>query len=244
MIFNSLLFIALLAIIPCSDDNKKEEPIPVGDEWIDPVFAQVLQQCGYITDAKNVTPLDVADLEEIDVSGSYEDRGPIKSVRGIEQFTSLKDFQCSSNQLTNLDVTKNIQLTSLSCSNNELTNLDVSKNTQLTALHCDYNGLTHLDVTKNTRLTALHCDYNGLTNLDVTKNSQLTTLYCGSNGLTNLDVTKNTQLIIQYCSNNPGTDNKFIVTAWLDSSAIPYQFTAGEWDYNGQIITIEYVQGE
>ncbi len=119
--------------VACSED-KEDGPLPVGDEWIDPVFAQVLQERGYIADAKTVTPLDVADIKVIDVSG-----GAIKSLRGISHFTNLCYLDCAYNQLDAIDVTKNKALIELYCYINELTSLDVSKNTALTMLSCGRN---------------------------------------------------------------------------------------------------------
>jgi len=51
-------------------------------------------------------------------------------------------------------------ITHLYCNSNELTDLDVSKNTTLTVLFCGYNQLTDLDVSRNTVLTYLYCSYN------------------------------------------------------------------------------------
>ena len=148
--------ITLLAISSCSNDDSKDEPLPVGYEWIDPIFAQVLQERGYIADSKTVTPLDVADLEKIDVSATYDNRGPITYVKGLEYFKSLKVFRC------------------------------------------DYNQLTSLDISNNQNLTIFDCRYN------------------------------------------PGVNNKFIVTSWFDSSSVPADFSKESWNYNGNIVTIEY----
>ena len=134
--------LVLLAVSACSDDKHGDEPQPVGDEWIDPVFAQVLQERGYITDATTVTPLDVADLTKIDVSGTDENRGSITSVRGLEHFKALEIFYCNFNQLTALDVSKNTKLTVLWCPFNSLTALNVSKNSLLTELWCNCNYIT------------------------------------------------------------------------------------------------------
>ena len=109
---------------------------------------------------------------------------------------------CYRNQLTNLDVSKNINLTDLNCDANKLTSLDVTKNTVLIVLSCGQNQLTNLDATKNTALTSLYCNDNQLTNLDVTKNTALTYLDCYKNQLTNLDVTKNTALRGLSCYEN------------------------------------------
>ena len=63
----------------------------------------------------------------------------ISNLKGIEAFTALTYLNCSDNQLTSLDVSKNTALTDLRCSNNQLTSLDVSKNPALGNLHCDGN---------------------------------------------------------------------------------------------------------
>ena len=44
-----------------------------------------------------------------------------------------------------------------------LTNLDVSKNQELTHFYCGLNELTSLDLSKNTVLTSLNCYNNELT---------------------------------------------------------------------------------
>ena len=147
----------------------------------------------------------------------------ISVLKGIEFFTALTTLECSRNQLTSLDVSKNTTLTTLECSRNQLTSLDVtnnvalqwlycssnqltyldvSKNTALQDLNCSENQLTSLDVSLNTALVGLYCDNNQLTSLDVSKNTALQDLSCSENQLTSLDVSKNTALVILYCSNN------------------------------------------
>jgi Leucine-rich repeat (LRR) protein len=54
----------------------------------------------------------------------------IKSLAGIEVFTDLQALSCPNNQLTTLDVSKNINLYRLFCPNNQITILDVNKNLQ------------------------------------------------------------------------------------------------------------------
>ena len=134
-------------------------------------------------------------VTELNISGydiAIEER--LSDLSGIEYFTGLTYLDCSWNQLTALDVTKNTALTGLSCSGNQLTELDVTKNTALINLNCYKNQLAALDVTKNTALTDLSCSRNQLTELDVTKNTALTDLRCYNNNLTELDVTNNTEL--------------------------------------------------
>ncbi len=126
----------------------------------------------------------------------------ISNLKGIEYFTELEVLKCNRNELTALDVSKNILLTNLLCISNQLTSLDISENAQLTRLSCGDNQLTSLDISKNTQLISLGCFENQLTSLDVGKNAQLTSLICYSNQLTSLDVSKNTQLTSLFCYDN------------------------------------------
>ena len=126
----------------------------------------------------------------------------IASLEGIGYFTNLEILDCSSNQLTALDVSKNTSLTGLDCHKNQLMELDVSPNTALTMLYCSENQLTKLDVSKNTALDVLDCSGNQLTALDVSQNTKLTMLYCTVNQLTALDISSNTALVALECSGN------------------------------------------
>ena len=60
----------------------------------------------------------------------------IKSLKGIENFTSLRYLFCTKNILTGLDVSKNTALIQLLCGDNKLTELVVSNNTELLILNC------------------------------------------------------------------------------------------------------------
>jgi len=126
----------------------------------------------------------------------------ISSLVGIEHFTSLEYLDCSTNRLTNLDLSKNTALNQLRCYRNDLTSLDLSKNTDLNILICYRNQLTSLDLSKNTALEYLDCLTNQLTSLDVSKNTALEYLDCATNQITSLDVSNNTALEFLYCDNN------------------------------------------
>lgn len=119
----------------------------------------------------------------------------INSLEGIQSFTVLEILNCRSNQITNLDVSQNLNLKDLNCSENQLTSLDVTQNPNLTRLVCDTNQITSLDVTQNPNLINLLCGDNQLTSLDVTQNSNLEILWCFINQLTSIDVTQNPNLI-------------------------------------------------
>ncbi|MBQ7215677.1 MAG: putative Ig domain-containing protein [Synergistaceae bacterium] len=83
---------------------------------------------------------EIASVTSIDVSSSG-----IASLTGIKYFTALTYLDCQSNQLTTLDVSRNILLTDLYCQNNQLTGVDLSNNTALKNLSCDFT----IDIANN-----------------------------------------------------------------------------------------------
>ena len=120
----------------------------------------------------------------------------------VSKNTNLTELYCQYNQITTLDVSKNTDMRKLSCNDNHLTTLDVSKNTAMEILYCGNSELTTLDVSKNTAMEILHCENSELTTLDVSENTNLKELYCGNNQLTSLDVSENTALTNLSCRNN------------------------------------------
>ena len=136
------------------------------------------------------------------ISGLVTDRTGYVNALNLSGCPGLKFLNCSREDLTSLDVSKNIDLEYLSCGDNQLISLDVSKNIALQFLECGVNQLTSLNVSKNIALQFLDCGANQLTSLDVSKNSALKTLSCTYNQLTYLDVSKNIALKILYCSDN------------------------------------------
>ncbi|EJL62402.1 leucine-rich repeat domain-containing protein [Flavobacterium sp. CF136] len=126
----------------------------------------------------------------------------ISDLTGIQDFTNLTSLDCSNNNLTSLDISKNTPLTTLNCDNNKLTALNLSNNIHLKKLTCDANFLTSLDVSNNLELTWLYCYKNNLKTLDVTKNVLLDDLYFPDNQITNIDLSQNPLLISLYAQNN------------------------------------------
>ena len=130
------------------------------------------------------------------------DQRRISSLKGIEYFTKLTKLDCHSNNITTLDISKNVELISLECFYNKLTSLDVSKNTELVSLYCSDNQLANLDISNNTALANLYSSYNQLTSLDVSKNTALTYLIIEGNQIVNIDISNNVALTYLYCAYN------------------------------------------
>ena len=91
----------------------------------------------------------------------------ITNIEDMGYFTSLRELDCSFNELTSLDLSQNTVLEQLICYENQLTSLDLSQNTYLEELDCSNNQLTSLDLSQNTYLEELYCEENKLTSLDI-----------------------------------------------------------------------------
>jgi len=118
----------------------------------------------------------------------------IVDMTGIEDFSALASLDCSANQIVNLDLSQNQNLTEVYCFNNQLSSLIFGNNTNLTTIECYGNSLSGFDVSQVQNLSYMDCGSNPLTTLDVSQNSQLATLYCGSTTLTQIDVSLNGML--------------------------------------------------
>ena len=163
--------------------------------------------------------------EEICPTTLQVENRDIYSLQGIEFFSELKHLRCYSNNITELNLSKNIELVTLGCLNNNITSLDVSmcpklkeldiRNNSipsgklilgdkpvLTKLLCSNNPIMVLDASRCPALTNLECDRCQLIELDVSNCTALTRLDCGSNQLTELDLSNNTALTTLYCYAN------------------------------------------
>ena len=207
----SILVAVLAIVVGCEKDNEDKEAVMTMTTSKSGNVDISLEGSGTITidwgDGKNETHT----IEPFIDMGGWTTSNRIKyshsyssaSSRTIRIFgENITYLECSDNQLTDLNVSKNIALTNLNCYGNQLTSLDVSKNILLLNLQCGANQLTSLDVSKNTALMFLQCAINQITSLNVSNNAVLNSLYCYDNQITSLDVSKNTILHFLQCSNN------------------------------------------
>jgi Leucine-rich repeat (LRR) protein len=190
----------------------------------DPIFENKLIALGIDQDGKNgkVATESIATITSLNVYGDL-----INNLTGIQDFVALTYLDCSSNWISNLDVSKNLALKTLRVDNTQNKTLDVSKNLALTNLSCNSNQLTSLDVSKNIALTNLSCRSNQLKTLDVSNNLALGYLFCSYNQLTAIDISKNLSLReLDYSSNKiPSLDiSKHLLLTYLqcESNQIEY----------------------
>jgi len=197
----------------------------ITDKFTDPNFlAAVYARIGK-TALEPIYDSDVAGRRNL-----YASDMDIQSLDGLEYFTSLEDFSCAGNQLTQLPALPG-SLKYLYCGDNQLTALDVSGLVYLEELSLDGNPLrtidasgctslkelyyydyeepyyNHppldlLDVTGCTALEELWCDYIQLAELRVSGCTALMYLRCPNNRLTELDLSGLSNLTWLGCDNN------------------------------------------
>ena len=201
----------------CCNCNQSKTYIP------DDHFEQALIDLGLddvLDDSVNTASIDTVTKLRI----SFKN---IADLTGIEAFISLKNLDCGLNQLNDIDLSKNTELTSLIIRGNKLTKLDITKNVKLKYLEAQGNQLTSLDVTKNLELTDLLFGGNNISsidlshnihlkvldfpddpisNLNISNNAELVHLGSANNQLTSLDVSNNTALVQLYCNGNKLTN--------------------------------------
>ena len=175
----------------------------------DPNFEQALLDLGidsdgeinqqiWRSDAEVVTKLNLTDPPNNIYLPNVDEK--ISDLTGIEAFVNLRFLSCRENQLSNLNVTQNTELTHLRASGNNITDLDVSNNVKLDTLWVGFNQLTSIDVSNLSQMTVFYCNNNLLENLDLTNNTKLTALWCGINpNLYELDVSHNPDLSLLGC---------------------------------------------
>lgn len=83
----------------------------------------------------------------------------IKSVDGIQHFENLYHLDCSYNNLSSIDLSRNPKLGLLSIAHNSFTSIDLSK-VSLVSFICFDNELTDLDLRGQNNLRIISCDNN------------------------------------------------------------------------------------
>lgn len=170
-------------INPILPDKTVSGPTPLGGFKINTSQVVYIPDSNFKNALLNNTPtIDINNDGEIQVSeaqayGPYLNVGGknISDLTGIEAFTGLTFLACNGNNLTKLNIDKNINLTVLYCAGNQIEKLSLVKNTQLENLSswsCNLktinvaNGrnsiLTTFNVTNNPNLECIQID-NGFT---------------------------------------------------------------------------------
>ncbi|SHK55511.1 fibronectin type III domain-containing protein [Hespellia stercorisuis] len=153
----------------------RPEGIQIGEETFpDEAFRDYVQNTIDLNKDTILTKEEIAECTSINVweyRTGENDEIAIRDLTGIGYFTELETLDCSSNNLTALDLSANEKLSTLVCNDNMLTTLNLDNNTKLESLECEKNELTVLNLTNNKELGELYCDYNHLETLDLSGKS-------------------------------------------------------------------------
>ncbi len=154
--------------IEATGGSAVQYPIEINeDNFPDDNFRQYVSENIDQADAsgnkdKKLSQEEIESVTFLSTSGflTEEEDKKIKSLKGIEYFTSLNSLTVHYHNLSSLDVSKLINLTFLNLEGNQLTEIDVSNNTKLKSLYCHYNQLTWIDITNLTKLNSFLCGDN------------------------------------------------------------------------------------
>lgn len=142
----------------------------------------------------------------------------------VRDASSLRTLYCADNSLTDLSIQSNGYLEALDCSNNELKYISLSSQRKLKTLDCSHNNITSLGVGSATKLNTLICSDNNLSTLTLTSVPELTTLWCQNNQLKTLDFSKNSNIQSVVCDGNKLTkitvSGSNVVDFWCNNNQL------------------------
>jgi Leucine-rich repeat (LRR) protein len=175
-------------------------PIPISAPYFpDAAFRTYLSSSNIDTDGDGALSETELAVNRI----TFNSSSTTTTLKGIEYFTALEYLTCNYNNLTSLDLTKNLALKDLRCSYNEqMQVLQLPNTTTLIDVACAHCSLLSLDVTMCKGLGTLRCDHNSLSTLYANNVTTLNELQCQNNSLTTLGITGCTNLRDVYANNN------------------------------------------
>ena len=226
------------------DAASYSENCHYGETYIpDAAFEQVLIDFGY--DYSMEGPLDnyvpTAKIDQVSILRISNKE--IADLTGIEDFHALTRLDCSSNQLSDLDVSQNNKLVFLNCAGNQLHQIDISLNTKLAELDISGNGLVSLDISQNPDLLKLNCSSNQLTGLNILSNTNLREVDGRGNALVSVEANNghNSILSIFDLQDNPALTCILVddisaaqgYAGWLKDVSAHYKLECNDDDNDG-----------
>ncbi|WP_397446016.1 hypothetical protein [Polaribacter sp. R77954] len=244
----NIFYVALLAItlfFSCSKDDNMDTSSDLYLSIADNSFEKILIAKGIDSDGivnQQMLKSDAEDVEELELATL--EFGSIADLSGIEGFTSLKRLYANQNDIEQIDLGANILLEEIHLAGNYLSNINVSKNinlvlldvraNQLTTiiglsellklknlnlsfnyieelsinnetlevLHISNNDLIFLDISTAINLTNVLLTTNKLNTLDISSNKKLQTLLVSDNQLQSINLSKNVSLTHVYIASN------------------------------------------
>jgi len=155
-----------------------------------------------VIDTNNDGEIQVSEAEAVDGSLRVQESG-IDDLTGIEAFVNLFSLDCSSNNLTSVDISSNTSLLGVKLNQNSLSDIDVSMIGALSTLSLSDNSINSLDVSQNLELKSIDISANPIANLDITNNTDLELFSCNDTNINFIDVSQNPNLFFLRVSETP-----------------------------------------
>jgi hypothetical protein len=141
----------------------------------------------------------------------------ITNFQGIEFFTNLTEFQSIQSQISQIDLTSNVNLTSLTLRNNNLSSIDLTTLSNLILLDVSDSQISNLNLDNLTQLQQLYIYNLPITNIDFSNLTSLIVLYCYGSNPVEIDLSNNLFLNGLYCG-SPNLTYVNIKNGWPSAS--------------------------
>tara|TARA_R110002012_G_scaffold270484_2_gene454896 strand:- start:2850 stop:6635 length:3786 start_codon:yes stop_codon:yes gene_type:complete len=153
----------------------------------------------------------------------------ISDLRGLEAFSNLTFLNLQNNNITDIDVSNNLNLIDFRVSNNPLASgVDISILGNLENFYADGININSLNVTNNLNLKFLIARNNLLTTIDLTNNPNLTVLFLGNNDISTIDLSNN--LLLERISLYQNRITSFDATIFPNLTLLDLQDTDAGFD--------------
>ncbi|MBC2578140.1 hypothetical protein HLB30_06345 [Peptostreptococcus russellii] len=179
-----------------SDEDRKAgiEDVSIDDKnFPDENFRKVVKE-EFDSNKNDVLDKDeIINARKIDLIES--DNGTeVKSVEGIEKLSFLEDASLGYSEISEIDISKNLNLRRLSLASTKVSNLDTSNNQLLWYLDFTGTNVSSIDLTKNPKLEQIHGFDSKIKEIDVSKNPELLRLDVCRTAISKIDVSNNPKL--------------------------------------------------
>lgn len=186
-----LYLIALFSINAFSQETIVIPDIGLEEALIDLKFdSNGLNGNILVSDAQYIVNLNINSPLDNDLLPNVNSK--IKDLTGLEHFPNLTRLDCSGNEISKINLTKNSKLSFLNCRDNKITSLDLSNNPELFSVSCDYNKISTLVLGEKPLLRDLFCNNNRLTTADISQCPILENLDISLNKISKIFIDKDT----------------------------------------------------
>ena len=178
-----------------STDTYQNTDIIIDETFEDDIFKDYVSE--YI-DRNNDGLLSEDEINKvytIKINSFYDEKyKDLKSIKGIEYFSELKELTCYDCGLTDLDVSRNLKLKKLIVGYTDIEKLDISHNKELMELNCDSTKIKYIDLSENLLLEDINICHTDIKEIDLKDLKELRGFGCNGTLITELNLTNNIKL--------------------------------------------------